>query len=179
MFRIIKTVKAGSGFLLLPAFLILFSCIKAPEGSLITLPGADKVQTFRLNGMHVLEYRLKVKYPASEQIAEVRDRLKRAGWKPLSYIFLFPGNSSSQVLGWTFFNDPPRRPVWVIYEWTGDWLDPDGNLVTYTFRYKDSMAKYQQSTFILKPARDDLAVTAIYTPAAVAKHKQRALNPKS
>jgi hypothetical protein len=125
-----------------------------------------------------LEYQLKVRYPAREQIAYVANRLKEQGWKPVPHIYLFPKNQSSHVLGWTFFNDPPRQPEWMIYEWTGDWQDPSGNLLTYTFRYRDPAAKYQQSTFILRPARDEMSVTAIFTPAGLAQHKQRTLNPK-
>lgn len=163
-------------FLLAVAF-IATGCSRAPDGVLIELPGAKEVNRHHLSGMHILQYELAVKYPAKEHIAEVLNRLKGLGWKPVPYIYLFPKNQSSHVLGWTFFNDPPRQPVWVIYEWTGDWLDSNGNLVTYTFRYRDPASKYQQSTFILRPVEDLMMVTAIYTPAGIAEHKQRTLNP--
>jgi hypothetical protein len=153
-------------------------CGRAPEGVLIQLPGAKNVNTYHLRGMDILEYQLAVKYPAKEHISNVAGKLKNLGWKPVPYIYLFPKNQSSHVLGWTFFNDPPKQPKWVIYEWTGDWLDANGNLVTYTFRYRDPAAKYQQSTFILRPVHDEMAITAIYTPAGLAEHKQRTLNPK-
>ncbi|MCI0415633.1 hypothetical protein L0222_22895 [bacterium] len=158
--------------------LLLSACREAPEGVLITLPGAKDVKTHHLRGMDVLEYELNARYPAKELIAQIGSRLKNQGWKPVPYIYLFPKNESSQVRGWTFFNDPPREPVWVIYEWTGDWLDRQGNLLTYTFRYKDPAAKYQQSTFILKPVDNRMFITAIYTPAGIARHKQRMLNPQ-
>jgi len=161
--------------------LLLFlatSCKSAPEGVLITLPGAKNVKSSHLRGMDVLEYELSAKYPAKELIAQIGTRLKEQGWKPIPYMYLFPKNESSQVRGWTFFNDPPRQPVWMIYEWTGDWQDSKGNLLTYTFRYRDPAAKYQQSTFILKPVDNRMLITAIYTPASVAQHKQRMLNPQ-
>jgi hypothetical protein len=162
------------------AILLFFaaSCARAPEGVLIQLPGAKKVNTYHVRGMDVLEYQLAVKYPAKQHISQVADKLKNLGWKPVPYIYLFPKNQSSHVLGWTFFNDPPKQPEWVVYEWTGDWLDPKGNLVTYTFRYRDPVAKYQQRTFILRPLHDEMAITAIYTPAGIAEHKQRTLNPQ-
>src|SRR5919106_2459691 len=124
--------------------LLLGACKGAPEGVLITLPGAKNVKTHHLRGMDVVEYELSAKYPAKELIAGVGARLKEQGWKPIPYMYLFPKNESSQVRGWTFFNDPPRQPVWMIYEWTGDWQDSNGNLLTYTFRYRDPAAKYQQ-----------------------------------
>ena len=160
------------------SLLLISACGKAPDGVLITLPGAKEVQTHHLRGMDILEYQLDVRYPAKHLIAEVADCLKKLGWKPVPYIYLFPTNQSSHVLGWTFFDDPPKQPVYVIYEWTGDWLDSKGNLVTYTFRYRDPFAKYQKSTFVLRPMHDRMAVTAIYTPAGLAQHKQRSLNPK-
>lgn len=164
---------------LLLLFVVLFSgCKNAPEGVLITLPGAKDVETHRIRGMDILQYQLNVRYPAREQIAHVANQLKELGWKPVPYIYLFPKNQSSHVLGWTFFNDPPRQPERVIYEWTGDWQDAKGNLLTYTFRYQDPASKYEQSTFILRPAKDLMMVTAIYTPAGIAQHKQRILNPK-
>jgi hypothetical protein len=166
-------------FLVLLMSLSLFSaCNHAPTGVLIALPGAKNMQTHTVRGMNVLEYELDVKYPARDQIHKVSEDLKKLGWKPLSYIYLFPKNASSQVLGWTFFNDPPRQPEWVIYEWTSDWQDAKGNLVTYTFRYKDPASKYQQSTSIVGPGDNRMKITAIYTPAGIAKHKQQMLNPK-
>jgi hypothetical protein len=156
--------------------LFLSACSQAPKGVLIALPGAKDVETSTLRGMNTLQYTLNVRYPAKVQIQSVKDQLLKLGWKPVPYIYLFPKNSSSQVLGWTFFNDPPRNPSWVIYEWTGDWLDKEGNLVTYTFRYRDPIAKYQQSTFIVGPAQKEMTVTAIYTPSGIAKHKQAMLN---
>ena len=170
MFRIL--------FLIACVLFFTAACARAPEGVLIQLPGAKNVNTYHLRGMDVLEYQLAVKYPAKQHISDVAGRLSKLGWKPVPYIYLFPKNQSSHVLGWTFFNDPPKQPQWVIYEWTGDWLDPKGNLVTYTFRYRDPASKYQQSTFILRPMHDEMAITAIYTPAGLAEHKQRTLNPK-
>ena len=164
--------------LVLLTLLLFCSCNQAPKGVLITLPGAKDVESSTLRGMDTLQYTLDIRYPAKAQIQTVKDQLLKLGWKPVPYIYLFPKNSSSQVLGWTFFNDPPRDPSWVIYEWTGDWLDKNGNLVTYTFRYRDPIAKYQQSTFIVGPSEKKMAVTAIYTPAGIAKHKQAMLNGK-
>ena len=159
--------------------LFMIECREAPQKNvLITLQGAKGVETQTLRGMSTLQYTMNVRYPAKEQIQHVKDHLAKLGWKAVPYIYLFPKNSSSQVLGWTFFNDPPAKPEWVIYEWTGDWLDQQGNLVTYTFRYKDPLAKYQQSTFIVGPSQKEMAVTAIYTPAGIAKHKQEILNGK-
>jgi len=163
-------------WLLVLIVLFLVACHEAPKGALIQLAGARDVEISTLSGMNTLQYKLLVRYPAKEQIQEVKDRLNKMGWKAVPYIYLFPPNPSSHVLGWTFFNDPPRQPAWVVYEWTGDWLDKDGNLLTYTFRYKDPVAKYQQKTFIVGPSQKEMAITAIYTPASLAKHKQGMLN---
>ena len=154
----------------------LLCCARAPDGVLIELSGAKDVKRHHLRGMVILEYQLSVRYPAKQHIAEVSNRLKKLGYTAVPYIYLFPKNESSHVLGWTFFHDPPKQPVYMIYEWTGDWLDAKGNLVTYTFRYRDPASKYQQSTFILRPVHNDMAVTAIFTPAGLAQHKQKSLN---
>jgi hypothetical protein len=162
--------------LLILALLFVYACSEAPKGVLITLAGAKDIETSTLRGMNTLQYSVNVRYPAKAQIQSVKDQLQKLGWKPIPYIYLFPKNSSSQVLGWTLFNDPPRDPTWMIYEWTGDWLDKNGNLVTYTFRYRDPIGKYQQSTFIVGPSEKEMTVTAIYTPVGIAKHKQEMLN---
>jgi hypothetical protein len=156
--------------------LILFACSEAPKGVLIELPGAKNVERSTLRGMDTLQYKLYVRYPARDQIHQIRQHLEKDGWKPLPYIYLFPKNPSSIVQDWTFFNDPPRDPAWVIYEWTADWVDTDGNVVTYTFRYQDPVGKYRGSTFIVGPSKNEMSVTALYTPAGIAKHKQAMLN---
>jgi len=156
--------------------LFLLACDEAPKGVLIQLAGAKDVESSTLRGMDTLQYKLYVRYPAREQIQQVRNQLEKSGWKALPYIYLFPKNPSSIVQDWTFFNDPPRDPEWVIYEWTADWVDKDGNLLTYTFRYHDSIKKYQGSTFIVGPSQNEMIVTALYTPAGLAKHKQAMLN---
>ena len=158
------------------ACVLFFACNEAPKGVLLQLPGAKDVELSTLRGMNTLQYKLNVRYPAHREIQQVKDHLQKLGWKPLPYIYLFPKNPSSNVQGWTFFNDPPRDPAWVIYEWTGDWLDHDGNLVTYTFRYRDPIGKYRSSTFIVGPSQNEMTVTALYTPAGIAKHKQAMLN---
>ena len=164
------------GYVVVLFCLVLFACNEAPKGVLIQLPGAKDVESSTLRGMDTLQYKLYVRYPAREQIHQVREHLEKNGWKPLSYIYLFPKNPSSIVQDWTFFNDPPRDPAWVIYEWTADWVDKDGNVVTYTFRYHDPVGKYRGSTFIVGPSQNEMIVTALYTPAGIAKHKQAMLN---
>ena len=156
--------------------LVFISCSEPPKGVLIQLPGARDVDRSTLRGMDTLQYKLYVRYPARQQIQQIRTALEKQGWKPLPYIYLFPKNPSSILQDWTFFNDPPRDPEWVIYEWTADWVDKGGNVVTYTFRYHDPIGKYRSSTFIVGPSQNELIVTALYTPAGIAKHKQAMLN---
>ena len=153
------------------------SCSDPHRDVLILLPDAKNVERSHVRGMDVLEYQVNVKYPSRKEIAQIDQKLKSLGWKPVPYNYLYPKVSSSHTVGWTYFDDPPKQPNSVIYEWAGDWLDSQGNLVTYTFRYRDPYEKYQQSTFVLKPAHDRMEVSAIFTPSSVAGRKQKMLNP--
>ena len=64
--------------------------------------------------------------------------------------YLHPGISTSLVSGWTIYEDPPKRPAHMIYEWSANWKDKADNIVTYQFQYKDPIDKHRHGTVILE-----------------------------
>lgn len=154
----------------------VLSCGGGPADSLIQLNGAHDVKVYSLSGMKVLEYRLQMEYPAKSAIDSVSKLLAQKGWKPLEYLVLYPKYKSSNVEGWSVFPDPPKKPVRMIYEWSGNWQDANHNFVIYTFRYEDSYEKYTRSVFSMKPGSTELLVTAITMSEDVAKGRQ--IEPK-
>lgn len=156
--------------------LVMLSCRRSVPEMLIQLDGAKERKAYSVAGMDVLEYRLDVVYPAKKVVEDISKRLEAKGWKPLPYMYMYPNYKSSHVEGWSLYQDPPKNPSRVIYEWSGDWQDTDGNIVTYTFRYLDPFEKYRQPVFMLKPGNSTMLVTAIYMEEAVAKHRQ--IKPK-
>lgn len=159
--------------------LLLVGCGSREREELIQLTGALDVRSMRVSGMDVLEYKLNAKYPADELIAEVDRKLKEKGWEPLPYIFLYPKYPSSHQDGWAIYKDPPKTPSKMIYEWSGDWKDSTGNIVTYTFRYEDPYSKYEKGIFYMSPGNSNLKVTAIYMSNDVAASRQRQMNPET
>lgn len=166
-------MKTRTSFvLLLLPLLVALSCKGSMPAGLILVEGATDVKKYSLAGMDVVEYKLKVEYPAKKVIEDVSKRLAEKGWKPLPYLFLYPKYKSSNVEGWSFFPDPPKTPARMIYEWSGNWQDSNRNIAIYTFRYVDPYEKYTRSIFSLKPGNTTLLVTEICMPEDVAKGRQ-------
>lgn len=158
-------------FLILPVILSL-ACKGSVPAALIQLEGAKEIKKYSLSGMDVMEYKLKVEYPAKNIIGDVSKQLEGTGWKPLPYLFLYPKYKSSNVEGWSVFPDPPKKAARMIYEWSGNWQDAGRNVVIYTFRYVDPYEKYTHSVFTLKPGNSELMVTGIFMSEDVAKARQ-------
>lgn len=161
---------------LLLILLAFASCRRAIPEMLIQAKNAKEVRAYSVAGMDVLEYKVTTDYPATSILTDISAKLKAKGWKPLDYLYLYPGYKSSHLEGWTMFQDPPKNPERMIYEWSADWQDKDGNIVTYTFRYTDPFEKYTKSVFNVRPGNSTLSVTAIYMDKDVAKNRQ--IRPK-
>jgi hypothetical protein len=85
--------------------------------------------------------------------------LEANGWKPLKEDYLNPGLPSSQVNGWSDFEDASRQPPKIIHQWIGDWEDKYGNIIRYAFIYQYPKNKDKNLSV--------LQIHEIYTPASL------------
>lgn len=143
------------------------SPVRAAEhaGALIVYPGATHVGWKKYGGTDQLTYRVDAKFPAAGVIGFISYKLHENGWQVLAHDFLNPKIPSSAVRGWTEFIDGTRRPKRYMHEWGSDWRDSAGNMVRYIFHY--TSPKNFASNL------RDLHVTAIYSPAPLARKQER------
>jgi hypothetical protein len=164
--------------LLISLLLFLSSCSQPFPEALIFLEGSKGLKHFYTGGIYRVLYQIDEKFPAEEAVRKVSQRLESKGWQPLKYEFLHPDIPTSVVTGWTFYEDPPKKPEWVIYEWSGNWIDKSNNVVTYAFQYKDPIEKYKQKTVIMRPSSNTMFVHAVYMPQKVAVNMRESINRK-
>jgi hypothetical protein len=104
--------------------------------ALIVLAGANDVK--RGPGAYesfYVAYNLTEQYPARNTIRQILSRLSNLGWTPLKEDWLNPGLASSHVRGWTDFLDNTKGPLQHVHQWSAQWQDSRGNIVTYSLRY--------------------------------------------
>lgn len=166
-----RILRAKVYFLLILIFLI--STIGAEQrpadaaqrpSALLLYPKASNVSSGR-NG-NDLTYHVNVKYPASDFIGWISNRLQELGWEPLKEDFLNPGLPTSQVRGWLEFVDERKKPE-LIHQWIGDWKDSSGNIVRYALRYRKPGYGTSDLT--------DLEVIASYDSASTVRKLQRSV----
>ncbi len=135
--------------------------------ALILYPGATDIRFDERGDGDTVSYHVTSKFPATPVIELISYKLKKAGWEPLKYYFLNPNPDlpSSHVTGWTYFFDGTKDPTQCVHQWSGDWKDPSGNIVTYMFRYEQLGC----STLALT----DLEVLGVYATADVARQTQQ------
>jgi hypothetical protein len=166
-------------FLVLTAVCLLaLSCKEELPASIIFLKGAKDQKTFYTGGINRVFYRLDQRFPAEDAIKEISTKLETSGWTPLNEDFLHPGISNSLVSGWAIYEDPPKRPAMMIYEWSANWKDKQDNIVSYALQYKDPIDKFRHGTVILKPTNSVLNVNVVYMPEKVAKSMRESINRK-
>lgn len=86
-------------------------------------------------------------YPAGTLLAFLRKELESRGFTPQNEAVFTPGVESSHVRGWaetvieghTHGAAEPSETVHV-YEWTGEWRDANGGVVSYSLMYQDPEA---------------------------------------
>jgi hypothetical protein len=161
------------------SLLLIVSCgERTYPSSFIILKDATNLKYFYTGGIDRIFYKVEARFPADQTIKEISSKLESAGWVPLREEYLHPENSTSIVSGWTIYEDPPKRPANMIYEWSGNWKDKADNIVTYQFQYKDPIEKYRKGTVILKPGNSSMMVNAVYMPEKVAKNMRDSINRK-
>jgi len=146
------------------------SCGKDSLSDIFIVPAeAKELDRIRFRGMDQMTYSLNAVFPAAETIRKISEPLKKNGWEPLKERYLEPGVSSSQMSGWTYYEDHRVGSDSFVYEWTTSWKDTHNNVITYTLQYRDPIEKYQRSVYILKPGSSNLKVMAVYMPEKVAR----------
>ena len=147
----------------------LSACEKPVPDGIVIVQGARTTSSYSFRDMYRTEYHVHEKYPAKNTLSEISSQLKKRGWKPLTHFFVYPQSETSEVTGWIYYRDPPKAPTWMVYAWSGDWENAKHDIVSYTLRYSDPVAKYNKSVFFLNPDSSDLIVTVIFMPAEAAK----------
>ena len=143
--------------------------------ALLLDPSATDVLSSERGGTDQLSYHVDAKFPASNVIGWISQKLREAGWQPLAYDFLNPKIPSSQVRGWEEFLDGTSQPMSCIHQWLGNWKDASGDIVTYAFRYTQvGCSASELSDPEVVSNLTDLQVAAIYSPAAVAQQQLQA-----
>ncbi len=164
--------------LILCSVVLTISCNQTYPNSFIILKDATNLKQFYTGGINRMFYKLEAKFPAESTINQVSKKLESEGWIPLKEDYLHPENSTSLVSGWTIYEDPPKRPAYMIYEWSGNWKDKADNIVTYQFQYKDPIDKHRHGTVFLKPSSSSMIVNAVYMPEKIAKNMRESINRK-
>jgi tetratricopeptide (TPR) repeat protein len=140
----------------------------ARERHFIVPANAEHVKYFRgESGSILAAYRAHEPYPAKQMLDQIQQGMSKLGWKELKEDWMNPGRPSSLVTGWSdAFAEGTGVPPNFYWQWSADWTDKQGALVTYAFRY--GPLKNRNGT------RDSLSVSWIWCGAAEAK-KTRAL----
>jgi hypothetical protein len=94
-------------------------------------------------------------YPATGVLAEIRARLEAGGWKAMAMDWVDPRRPSSQKVGWRSHGVPNKQ----VFNWTGQWSNPAGDVVEYRLYYESSPARSDLERS--KPDNDDLHVEAL------------------
>lgn len=136
--------------------------------ALIVVPGAIRPDYVNLSGdRQQLSYTIKLQYPARDVLSVLANQLTKRNWKPLKEDFLNPGLPTSNVRGWTFFEDGTEHPAAYVRQWMGDWANEAHDMVTYVLQYRSA----DTSTRDLRT----LQVIAIYIPARTVAEMKRAM----
>jgi len=163
-------------FVHLPIFITCFAtlcCSSLVGGSeqadvFVVYPNATRVWSGPVGDTTQLRYHLDAPYPASNVISWIAARLQKANWTALANDFLNPDLSPSRMRNWDGgFLEGLKDPGICVHMWTGDWKDPNGNIVRYIFRYRHRGCDTLDLT--------ELEVTVIYMPATVVHRIQKVI----
>jgi hypothetical protein len=137
---------------------------------LLVPAGAREVESRVERGVAAVKFKMNAAYPAPDFLASASSRLEPLGWKKLPTDWLNPTIPSSHMRGWTSFPDTRTRPFMGVHQWIGDWQNMSGDVVTYSLRYASPVQDTQHK--VAPPTNDNLEVTEMLIPAAMAKSMQ-------
>jgi hypothetical protein len=111
----------------------------AKEKQLVVPNGAEQVEYPNGPGapgsIVIVSYLVREPYPAKTTLAEIREHLDKAGWKPLKKDWLNPTVDSSQVRGWYEYKEMRNGSLRNVREWSGQWRDANGAVIAYSLNY--------------------------------------------
>jgi hypothetical protein len=106
------------------------------QPSFIVAPGAKEVRSTTFNGRDQLTYRVHSPHPAREVLDLINGELRSQGWTPRREDYLNPGVPTSNVRGWTYFDDLTTNPQSSVWQWNGEWESSRHNIVLYILEYR-------------------------------------------
>jgi hypothetical protein len=128
----------------------------------IVCPRATRIWSRNVEGWSQLTYHVEETFPASSVIGYISYKLQKQGWQPQTHDFLNLELQTSQVRGWGEILEGPRIPGDCVHRWIGDWKDRSGNIVRYTFRYREGKRRCTSNPV-------DLEVNVTYVPVSAAE----------
>ena len=158
-----------SAFWILPLILDAGTDEKTHSDALIVLEDATQVKYTKSGSCDQVNYSLKREYPAQDVIDAISSRLSERGWEPLKESWMNPGLENSHVRGWGNFGDATTDPHSTVFQWSADWQNSKGDMVSYFLQYRDP----EEILFPKKPKTDELSVFASYSPEAVVKETKK------
>jgi hypothetical protein len=99
--------------------------------ALVLLPGATSVERSEQIGAHI-QYLLNAAFPAAELRAQLARTLESDGWKRLTHDPIFPDVPATDE-----FQDVRYKTGATGKRWVAGWVDENGDVQTYEFRYPD------------------------------------------
>lgn len=119
------------------------------------LPGASDVKVVNNGSDYALQYSMKACYPAAAELAAMARQFP-AEWRPRREHFLNPGIPTSQVRGWTHYVDGRTNPVEYVDQWSGEWDDAAGRVLSIDLQYRSAVenqrsCSVQVSASVLSP----------------------------
>jgi hypothetical protein len=129
--------------------------------------GARNVQQRERQGIQEISYNVAAAYPASPFLCELTNYVDRQQWRGLREDALNPGSESSLVSGWGDYGNATRQPETHVHAWMSQWLNQQGDLLTYALQYE-----YPEAG---TPDLSTLKVSALIWPAKLvrAQHGSR------
>jgi hypothetical protein len=140
--------------------------------AIVVYPNATDVHFSKYGLADQVTYRVRAKFPATPVIDWISQKLREAGWKPLTNDFLNPDLPSSLMRSWQDGLLAPKKPWVCVHQWIGDWEDRSGDIVNYAFRYKEPPSPEVQCS---SHASTDLAVFAVYYPKDAVRKMLKAI----
>jgi hypothetical protein len=135
--------------------------VQTLPSSLILLDGARDVRAWRdrsrWRGLEYemnLRYTVAVRYPPSEVISNLSERLGQQGWVP----WLRPIAPPPFKPGWNFRAFIERLPTQQLFRWEADWQNQAGDSLRYDLSYDSALSA--PGVEASKPDNDDLHIKA-------------------
>ncbi len=139
---------------------------KHSDSLVVVSSGSNPLFVNYSDGRQQVTYTCDAAYPAADVLAYISKELQVNDWKPLKDDFLNPGLASSNVRGWTDFEDGTKHPSTHVFQWVADWENEAHDIVRYGLEYRSPVA----STRDLRA----LKVVALYIPAATVTEMKQA-----